>query len=207
MKKNNLISAGTLSFGYDIKMMQKFIFEKYSSVIQKQDVFKVIEVDNPYKIIGELYKYHIYPNGDCYNETIGRFIKKVSFKSHNREFLRYKIDGKNHYINRIVMFYFGNHNFKSILDLPMVTPIDKNPFNNHVDNLKFANQSELNKKYGIRVSNPFIGIPKISSSEIQKVKEALKNNCTLKILANYFEVSEMSVHRFIKRHNLKQSKI
>ena len=88
--------------------------------------------------------------------------------------------------------------------MPIVSPIDKDHFNNNIENLEFATQAEINKKYDLKPSEKCVKAPKIADTEIEKVKDYLFVGWSLEKIGNRYFTSPTSVARFIKRHNLKQ---
>ena len=88
--------------------------------------------------------------------------------------------------------------------MPIVSPIDKDHFNNNIENLEFATQAEINKKYVLKPSEKCVKAPKIPDTEIKNVKDCLFVGWSLEKIGNRYFTSPTSVARFIERHNLKQ---
>jgi hypothetical protein len=87
-------------------------------------------------------------------------------------------------------------------EMPIVSPIDKDRFNNHIDNLEFVTQARVNEKYGLTIGETCKRSPKIPKSQIHKIKAYLLLGWSLKIIGNKYGVSPTSVARFIKRHKI-----
>ena len=146
--------------------------------------------------------YTIYPNGDVYSEFLGRLLSKIEEKSRHKVFLTASLRSKKYQVNRLVMFHFGNHSYKTMKEMPIVSPIDKDRFNNHIDNLEFVTQARVNEKYGLTIGETCKRSPKIPKSQIHKIKAYLLLGWSLKIIGNKYGVSPTSVARFIKRHKI-----
>lgn len=177
----------------------------YKKVVKKEPkkVFKTIKKPSNGKLVAWDDGYTIYPNGDCYSDYLGRLLTKIEEKSRKKIFLTMSIRSRKYQVNRLVMFHFGNHNYKKIEDMPIVTPIDKDGFNNNIENLTFATQAEINKKYDLKPSEKCVKEPKIPKSEIDKIKDYLFAGWSLDKIGLRYKTSPTSVARFIKRHNLK----
>lgn len=202
----NIFPAGTIGFGEDIKMMQEFInksLRKKVVSVEKIDFVPFTPQQSASFVYIDQQKYYrLYPNGDLFSKYILRNMTKIVSSSMKNARTVYSLNKKNVSVNRLVMFYFGNHDYKKIEDMPMVSPIDKNVFNNDISNLEFADQSKLNAKYDNKPHESFCKKPKISESEIENIKKMILEEVPLCKIGQKYNVSAMSVSRFLARHKI-----
>lgn len=200
-----MIGIGRANFMANFKPInpQVAIETIYKKVVKKPIKKQFIRKPIGGKLVAFDDAYTIYPNGDVYSDYLGRLLTKIEEKSRKNIFLTMSIRRKKHQVNRLVMFHFGNHSYKNMSDMPIVSPIDKDHFNNNIENLEFATQAEVNKKYDLKPSEKCVKAPKIADTEIEKVKDYLFVGWSLEKIGNRYFTSPTSVARFIKRHNLK----
>lgn len=148
--------------------------------------------------------YFIFKDGRCFSEKSNRFLTKVKNKGKTAGKYYYSYDIKPYgtcLVSRIVMFTYGKHNYEDIREMPKVMHIDGNPENLNISNLKFASQSEINKKYNIKVPEwSYQNRGSIKKESKRIIEKLLEENFTYKKIAEIFETSEMSVYRFVKKH-------
>ena len=202
-------------YNHQQKFAQKLGFKTPGKAIIEMgvDEFKkrYKEFANPelYKIILEEInpKYTLYKNGKIHSSFYDKVLKP--YKPKTKKFtphLSYNLTlkngkTKNYQISRLVMFYFGVHNYKKIEDMPNIIFIDGNTENIDLNNFKFDLNNEIIKKVSKEVNRKMLNC-KIPHDAVFFIQNALKNEWNLKKIASIFNVSDMSVHRFIKRHNL-----
>lgn len=203
--EKNIFPAGTIGFGEDIKMMQEFINKSLRNKVVASEKVEIVitpKKQTNFVYIDEFENLMLYPNGDCFSKSLGRNIAKSQTVCRGRIYRHYKFGKKNVYINRLVMFYFGKHEYKKIEDMPMVSPIDKNVFNNDISNLEFASKGDLNKKYQPIPHDSFFKKPKIAESEIENIKKMILEEVPFYKIGKKYNVSAMSVSRFLARHKI-----
>lgn len=155
--------------------------------------------------------YLVYQDGRIYSLLNNKFMKPLKVYSHNKEKIYYRVmfgDKQRVLITRLVMFVFGDHNYKTIKEMPKVIQLDGDTLNFHIDNLKFADCREINLYHDIKPSekcyeNNLKTSIKIPSSEIEIVRYLRSKNKTFDAIGRLYNVSGMSVYRFIKRHEIK----
>ena len=157
--------------------------------------------------------YVLYPDGRIYSLRSNKFLKKRknSGKTPGKYYYTYDLaSAGKHLVTRLVMFVFGNHNYKNISDMPKITLKSNNLEDLSISNLMFATQSEINKKYNIVPSEKCFlnnNNQKIKEDQVEKIRELRAKNVPLKKIGSIYNTSEMSVHRFIKKYlNLKDDK-
>lgn len=209
--ENNIFPAGTIGIGEDIKMMQDFINKSLRNKVVSVEKIDFVpftpQKSTSFVYIDEEKYYRLYSNGDLFSKYILRNMTKTVSSSMKNARTVYSLNKKNVSVNRLVMFYFGNHNYKKIEDMPMVSPIDKTVFNNDISNLEFANQSKLNKKYNLIPHDNFCKKPKIAEIEIENIKKMILEEVPHYKIGEKYNVSAMSVTRFLRRHNINYSQI
>lgn len=97
---------------------------------------------------------------------------------------------------------------------------DFDKLNNHVDNLAWASQEELNGRYMQHPKNvlyqfkkqfqevkPNTSMGKLTENEVLVIKKRLKKGYTLKRLAKQFGVSDMQIHRIKTGENWQHVKL
>lgn len=148
--------------------------------------------------------YFVFKDGRCFSERSNKFLSKrvIKGKSSSKYYYIYEFSKYgNCLITRLVMFLYSKHNYENIKDMPKVIQVDGDPENLHIDNLKFATQSEINKLYNINV--PAYALEDkgtIKKANVKIVENLLQQKMTYKKIAAIFETSEMSVYRFVKKH-------
>jgi len=163
-----------------------------------------IQYQNGYRfvLIGNNKEYKLLENGDCFNVKLHRLIAKTKTGTNTKSYA-YKINNKNFYITRLLMFYFKNHEYNAVSEMPKVSPKDKNNTNWKLENLEFVSQADINLKYDMKPTckKP----PKIKDTieNLEIAKSMLKRKLPYRTMAEPCKTSTMSVCRFIKRHNLK----
>lgn len=152
--------------------------------------------------------YIIYPDGRIYSLRSNKFLKKVRNKGKTSEKYYYTYDlgasGK-HLVTRLVMFVFGKHKYKNIIEMPKITLKNNDLEDLGIDNLKFVTQSEINKKYDIKPNEKCYlnnNNQKINEDQISNIKNLRNQNLSLKQIGLKYNTSEMSVHRFIRKYQL-----
>lgn len=149
--------------------------------------------------------YTIYPNGVVFSSYYnGTFLKPYKQKKHYTYRIRDLNSNKScgMQIPRLVMFYFGKHNYKSIYDMPKIILIDgvKNNFN--IENLRFEENNEIIKKVLSKKTSESNCKIKNDQENIDFVKLKLKEGKTRVWLGKFFNCNAMSVTRFIRRNNI-----
>lgn len=152
--------------------------------------------------------YIIYPDGRIYSLRSNKFLKKVKTagKTSGKYYYTYDLgaSGK-HLVTRLVMFTFGKHKYKNIIEMPKITLKNNDLEDLSISNLKFVSQSEINKKYDIKPSEKCYlnnNNQKINKDQIEIIKDFRNQNLSLKQIGKKYNTSEMSVHRFIKKYQL-----
>lgn len=151
-------------------------------------------------------KYTLYSDGRCYSESTDRFLKPLANQPRNKKCVSnycYGFSTENGYVRhqifRLVMFYFGAHDFTNISDMPPVTSIDGNSKNFDVSNLAFNLDGFSQKKSATKYDR--YKNSKLSEKHLPIIYEMRDNGCSLSAIANQFGVSDMSIHRALKRRN------
>jgi len=201
---NNLFPAGAVNIGEDTKQMQEFINKSLRNKVvvkEKTSFFPRTYSSADFVFIDEKKIYRLYPDGKIFSSYIGRNLKPIVLKRRGKPMM-YRIRKKTVYVNRLVMFYFGNHDYKRIEDIPMVSPIDKNPKHNHISNLEFIEHGGLNVKYNQVLSPNFVKKPKIPATEIENIKSLISKEMTYDQIGSFYNASGMSVSRFVRRHSI-----
>lgn len=152
--------------------------------------------------------YVAYPDGKVYSLRSNKFLKKRKNKGKKSNKYYYSYDlgvaGK-HLVTRLTMFVFGKHNYESINEMPKITLKSNDLEDVSISNLMFVTQSEINKKYNI-VPNEKCFLnnrnQKIKEDQIELVKEFRSKKMSLKKIGSFYNTSEMSVHRFLKKYSI-----
>ena len=150
--------------------------------------------------------YILYPDGRIYSLRSNKFLKKRknSGKTPGKYYYTYDLaSAGKHLVTRLVMFVFGNHNYRNITEMPKITLKSNDLEDISISNLMFTTQSEINKKYNIVPSEKCFlnnNNQKIKEDQVQRIKELREKHFSLKKIASLYNTSEMSVHRFIKKY-------
>lgn len=156
--------------------------------------------------------YIIYNDGRLYSLHTNRFLAKIPVRDNGNVYLTYNIrhndnPKKKHTIARLVFYHFGKHKFlKYELMKGDVINKDGNRENNRIENLLLLSRSEMNIRSGVK---PKPGIArqhaKIKDTEIEQVMKLKREGFTQRAIAKFYNTSEMSVLRFLRRHSLQTS--
>lgn len=108
------------------------------------------------------------------------------------------VDGNLTYVHRVVGLAFHGQSSKRY-----VIHLDGNVQNNHYRNLTWGNPIDLyhtQKSLGIFPNRSLTA--KIPANAVSDVQQRIEQGQTLSTIAKAYNVSDMSVHRFRKRHNI-----
>lgn len=153
--------------------------------------------------------YIIFPDGRLFSILSYKFVKPIEQKDRRGQiYFNYSLRGKQCYMmSRLVYFHFGKHRKQSYQDIKRITYLDNNPANCHISNLQECTQMDINRKFGknvIGAGNSIFAenLAKIKVTEKETISEMLTNGFTNKAIAKKYNVSEKSIGRYIKRHQL-----
>lgn len=212
--KNTALAIGSLGARNFKLKFQKFsptTIEKISAAPVTKIKPKAIETSlalNAVQLRGINNNYWLYKDGRVWSQFQGgTFIKAYQYKGassrltpHYAVGLRTNGETKVYQMSRLMMFYFGVHTYKTIEEMPIITYINGNTKDWALDNLRFAKKGEIIKKATSKKQPDTLS--KIKDTELQRVKDLLSINMSLAEIAEIYSCSDMSVHRYIKRHNL-----
>ena len=154
--------------------------------------------------------YRLYLNGQLFSSFYDKVLKPYKLKPkkekgtpHYTYYLKQQ-DGsyKGYQIARLVKFYFGEHNYKRIEDMPKLMFLDGDTTNFDLENIPFDLNHTVIKEAAKTRTIDYNS--KIKAIQIPIIKEHLKTK-TYAQIGRIYNVSDMSVSRFVRRHNLKSN--
>lgn len=173
----------------------KFLYNKYLE-------------DSQYVVLDDINSnYILYKDGRIFSKFYDKFLKPYKPSNYkHKPHLSYNLsitpnNKINYQISRLVMFYFSKHKYKTIKEMPNIMFIDGDPENFKIENLKFDLNNEIIKKISSNVDRKNLNC-KIPKTAILDIKKMLSDGSSLNKIALLYDVSDMSVFRFKKRHNL-----
>jgi len=165
-----------------------------------------------YRVVHFNPNYLIFKDGSVYSLYFGgRWLKPFAQKNKNKTHWTYHMQfSKNRrmvYIARLLYFHFTRHNFADMNEMGLISYKNSDSNDLRLKNLFLTTQAEINKASR--------KIPKYRNAQV-KIRDTEKN---IKMINKFFDMgytykkigflygcSEMSVHRFVKRNNLKRKK-
>lgn len=158
--------------------------------------------------------YMIYDDGKVWSFKSFKFLKPIQQNKDKKHYQSYDLrrndvgigNGKRQkmLISRLVYFHFGNHKCKKIDQLGKVVLIDELAINLfHISNLKIETNSEINSRAGLN-RKPQFREGKIPNSELKNVI-LLTTQYSKNQIAKAYNVSSMSVLRFLQRNKIKKA--
>lgn len=203
---------------YNQWLLQQIIDEpnnikKYNKLLHRNGSPTVVRLDD----IND--NYYLFSNGKIWSTHFGgKFLKPYEYQKYKGENYvshwaykirpnKYQSDGpKILYISRLLMFYFGNHDYKNFDDMPEIVFKNNNNKDWRVANVEFSTKADIIKnKVHKTIDNGANSKIKDTIININNIKQLLTDGKTLKFIAEKYDVSDMSVHRFIKRNNLRDA--
>lgn len=209
--------ANTLGFKSITAAISKLTIQKFNKQFtsyietQQNQIFRKEETNGVESIVLDNINsnYTLYSNGKVFSNYYGKVLKPYAIPSKTKgsaPHYTYNLslgDGtyKCYQISRLVKFYFGNHKYKSIDDMPTLMYADGDTTNFSDENLVFdTNHTIILKASKKRTSDCN---SKIKDTEKPKIETFLEQNYSYAKIAKLYNVSDMSVSRFVKRNNLR----
>lgn len=153
--------------------------------------------------------YTLYEGGALYSHASHKFLKvqKIRRNKRTKTYYAYTIHlhsdttySRKYYVERLIMFYFGQNEYVNIDDMPLVEFIDKDSTNFDIHNLQFTTCASLAEI--ARQSRKPDTRSKIKDTQLSRVKLLILLGKTNVYIAKEFDCSEMSVSRYRKRHSI-----
>lgn len=155
-------------------------------------------------------KYTLYSDGEIYSDYYGKTIYPDNLKSKSgkihpsyRLTLASTKKQKGFGVARLLKFYFGEHEYKKIEDMPPLFHKDRNSLNMAQDNLVFdvnmrmiTDEARSKRKLGFNSKIPN------DQETIDKITEQLKQKISMDAIGMDYGVTGMSIYRFKKRNNI-----
>ena len=165
-----------------------------------------------YKMANFNPNYLIFKDGSVYSLYFGgRWLKPFAQKNKNKVHWTYHMRlSKNRrmlYIARLLYFHFTKHPFADMDDMDLVSYKNGDSNDLRLKNLFLTTQAEVNKKTK-KLPEHRDAQSKIKDTKknIKVIKKFLDLGYTYKKIGFLYGCSEMSVHRFVKRNDIKRKK-
>ena len=159
-------------------------------------------------------EYIIYDDGKVWSLKTGKFLQPIHQNKDKKHYQAYDLRrndvgigiGKRQkmLIARLVYFHYGEHKCKNIDLLGKVVLIDDLAANLfHISNLKIETNSEISHRAGLN-RKPQFREGKIPNSELKNIM-LLSTQYSKNQIAKVYNVSSMSVLRFLRRNGIKKA--
>lgn len=206
-KLKNSISKSTKTHKQnndELKQVGKSIINDYANPRENANVKFVIlkNTDNtPY--------YILYEDGQIHSFLRKRLIKPslikakgTSQKLHVVYCLSHTGSRKTFQLSRLIMFYFTQHDYETIDDMPLITHFNDNTLDNSSKNLRFASKGEMikiarkSKLLNANDDTTFI------NKNIKRIEKLLNQGKTYDEICKKFKCSRTAIDDFIKNNNI-----
>ena len=157
--------------------------------------------------------YMLYSNGMIYSNYTNKWLKHYPYRSSSKNKIHFTVGlktskknkAKTIYVSRLVMFFFSKHNYKDIMDMPIIefkNESNSNPLKFDISNMYFSTMQNVlaTKVAKFKIAKN----TKISNTKqnIERITNYLKSGKTLKFIGDKYDCSEMSVVRFKQRNGI-----
>lgn len=154
--------------------------------------------------------YILFEDGTVWSEYTKKFIRihRQKTKEHHKSHFSVVVSTgirirKGIQLSRLIFFYFGEHQYQNIDEVPLLSFKDGDTGNLNVENLYITNATEIARRSRLNRPSDFRSIISDTEDNISFVKESLKKYPgNLKRIAEHFGCSSMSVLRFIRRNKI-----
>ena len=167
------------------------------------------------QLLGPRYSYTLFEDGTIYSSYLKRFLKpnKQPGKNPNVvDHFYYRLTlqdfGPNcHQISRLLYFYFKDHEYKNIKDMPRVIFIDHDPRNISLDNLMLVKSRSKNpRRQNIWPKNSVFK-EKNKHKDLQAIKVLIWLGVSMIDIGEKYHTSHASVTRFLNRMKISREQI